>query len=971
MKIKTIISCKLLLIPLLWLMNPLPCAQAAGTLINFDDVTDGTQINTHYPGVTFTNPLGGNIYARTLPDALSAPNLVSLFASGGVAFDAMDGAVDVNFASPVGIVQIDVRPLAQLADHSDPEAALPYIQAWDTANNFLGTVYYTGPLPQSAFDTGVVETLTITSPSGTNNIGRARFTCQQPVSGVRTFGEFDNLNYGSGFYTLSLHTAGSGSVAPLPNHATYFYGTGVSIQATPTAGWSFAGWSGGASGTANPLAITITSNTDITATFVAAPQTGPNFIVTTSDDHDDGVAGVVDCTLREAINAANANPDASTITFATNVTGVITLTLGELPITQNLTIRGPGTKVLSVSGNNSSRVFNVNAGTVLISDLAIINGRATGVAGSAGLPNGGAGGNGGGGSGGGIYNQGALTLSNCWVTGSTAQGGAGGIGGMDDASNPAGTGGIGGFAGGGGIFNSNSLTLINCTVSGNAAIGGAGGNGSDAFDNYPSDSGGGGGAAGLGTGGGIASTSVVNVTNSTISGNIVTGGNGGNGGNPAADGDGAAGGAGGSATGGGILCQNNFHMSSSTISLNSLNAGAGGHGTVGRVSSGTDGIPGVAQGGGLDCLTPPNSIQNSLIAGNSGPSDPDCHGSYTSQGYNLIGIIDTATGFTGTGDQTGTGASPLNPLLGPLLNLGGSAPTMELLPGSPAIDKGKRGVLTTDQRGNPRPYDLPGIANASGGDGSDIGAFELSQPVLTMSQSPSNVVLSWPVNYAGYTLQSVPQLTSPVTWTTVPISPVTAGSNYTVTASIAAGNQFYRLVWAGVAAVPGLFNTGVGTNGAILASGSVDPHWRLIQSADASFPGPNAMVVNDSGYPIPPWLANGPVSKWIAPQASETIGNQPGNYKYRITFDLTGLELPTAVVSGHWTSDDTGIQVLLNGVVTGFTSDGNFTVLGNPFSLSTGFVAGANTLDFVVNNGSGPTGVRVELSGTANFKTLP
>jgi hypothetical protein len=200
---------------------------------------------------------------------------------------------------------------------------------------------------------------------------------------------------------------------------------------------------------------------------------------------------------------------------------------------------------------------------------------------------------------------------------------------------------------------------------------------------------------------------------------------------------------------------------------------------------------------------------------------------------------------------------------------------------------------------------------------------------------------------------------------------VIIGSNYTVTTSLAAGNQFYRLVWAGVATIPGIFNTGVGSNGAILASGTVDPHWRLIQSADASFPGPNAMVVNDNTYPIPPWIANGPASKWIAPQADESIGNLAGNYKYRISFDLTGLELPTAVVSGHWTSDDTGTQVLLNGVVTGFTSDGNFTVLGNPFAISTGFIAGTNTLDFVVNNGSGPTGIRVEMSGTANFKIVP
>jgi hypothetical protein len=148
----------------------------------------------------------------------------------------------------------------------------------------------------------------------------------------------------------------------------------------------------------------------------------------------------------------------------------------------------------------------------------------------------------------------------------------------------------------------------------------------------------------------------------------------------------------------------------------------------------------------------------------------------------------------------------------------------------------------------------------------------------------------------------------------------------------------------------------------------------MIQSPDAAFPGPNAIVVNDTGFPIPPWLANGPVSKWLAPQANQSTGNQSGSYKYRISFDLTGLEPSTAVVAGHWTSDNTGPQVLLNGVPTGLVGDGNFTALNNAFAINTGFIAGTNTLDFVVTNGIpaiNPTGVRGELSGTANLQAHP
>ena len=48
------------------------------TAINFDDAPDGTVINTRYPGVTFSNPDGGNIYAVTDTFPISAPNFVSV-----------------------------------------------------------------------------------------------------------------------------------------------------------------------------------------------------------------------------------------------------------------------------------------------------------------------------------------------------------------------------------------------------------------------------------------------------------------------------------------------------------------------------------------------------------------------------------------------------------------------------------------------------------------------------------------------------------------------------------------------------------------------------------------------------------------------------------------------------------------------------------------------------------------------------
>ncbi len=67
-----------------------------------------------------------------------------------------------------------------------------------------------------------------------------------------------------------------------------------------------------------------------------------------------------------------------------------------------------------------------------------------------------------------------------------------------------------------------------------------------------------------------------------------------------------------------------------------------------------------------------------------------------------------------------------DPKLAPLGDNGGPTFTHALLIGSPAIDKGKDLSGTgKDQRGLTRPNDDPSITNAAGGDGSDIGAFEL------------------------------------------------------------------------------------------------------------------------------------------------------------------------------------------------------------------------------------------------------
>jgi hypothetical protein len=127
----------------------------------------------------------------------------------------------------------------------------------------------------------------------------------------------------------------------------------------------------------------------------------------------------------------------------------------------------------------------------------------------------------------------------------------------------------------------------------------------------------------------------------------------------------------------------------------------------------------------------------------------------------------------------------------------------------------------------------------------------------------------------------------------------------------------------------------------------------------ASSPPPNftAVTVDDTTYPFPPWLPNNSGSRWIGP-AADSYG-PAGPWIYRTTFTVpANAILSTVSVGGDWATDDPGTDIRINGASTGQTS-ASFTSL-TPFSISSGFVFGNNTLDFYITNAGGPTGLRVD-----------
>lgn len=466
----------------------------------------------------------------------------------------------------------------------------------------------------------------------------------------------------------------------------------------------------------------VTENNPNNLTSINSAETNGNIpaslTVTKTADTNDGTCDA-DCSLREAIAAANATATSETITFdipandAGCASGVCTITLGGTQLTINnaatagtLTISNPnGTAAnLRVSGNNASRVFNVVSGANLTLDnLTVKGGRVTGSNNF----------------GGGIFNNGGtLTLTNCAVSNNV-------LSGINNV--------------GGGIYSGGTLTLTNSTVSGNALIGGT-----NSFSR----------------GGGVASElSTVNITNSTISNNSASGTGNDGGGIYALGGtlnitgstisnNSALGGSNENYGGGIYSRQATLNLTNSTVSGNSVTGSGNNQGggirssqnpinLTGSTISNNSAIGGTANiGGGIfDEASSTIKARNSIISGNTAASSPEFNAGFNVNDSNLIG-------------------NAAQVRLAPLGFYGGATMTHALLSGSTAINAGNNCVLTqtcttfnapialtSDQRGASRVGQV------------DIGAFELNN-----SANGGNFAADLPngTQNVGYNFQIAP-----------------------------------------------------------------------------------------------------------------------------------------------------------------------------------------------------------------------
>jgi hypothetical protein len=418
---------------------------------------------------------------------------------------------------------------------------------------------------------------------------------------------------------------------------------------------------------------------------------------TTADDSNLSACTTApsDCSLRGAVykvNTAGTGIDRIEFALPSNDTGctaqgvcTITLTQGLFSIIRsNPTLQvaiynstGPGK--LIVSGNNMYSIFYNDKNSLSLEGITIANAGpvGTGLTITGGITNG--------------SSLASVTIRNCVVINNNSAGGIISYGGYLDIYDSTIINNSG--ANGGGIASyTTNLSIHRSTISGNTATQNGGGV--------------------------LLSQGNSTINNSTISGNTAAGG----GGiyfyrpNPASSGS--------------------LALYSSTVTDNTAT-----NTSTTRTLYDSGGIEGVYQDIGYFGQRVPVFLSNTIVAGNHNANAPDMWAEMSANSaFNLIGNGNTLIDSSGqTNNKIGTTANPIDPLLGPLQDNGGSTKTHALLLGSPAIDKGNSFGLTMDQRGLTRPVDISSISNAS--DGADIGAFEVqaSETCPTITLNPSSL----------------------------------------------------------------------------------------------------------------------------------------------------------------------------------------------------------------------------------------
>ncbi len=235
-------------------------------------------------------------------------------------------------------------------------------------------------------------------------------------------------------------------------------------------------------------------------------------------------------------------------------------------------------------------------------------------------------------------------------------------------------------------------------------------------------------------------------------------------------------------------------------------------------------------------------------------------------------------------------------------------------------------------------------------------AESVTLTVIASGSSPLNY--QWRKGGADISGANGPSLTF------TPVTHADAGA-YSVFVSNSAGNiTSADAVLVVRDSVTTFFHTGVDETGNALADGNADPHYAIVVNPDSA--AMSAIVEDSTVFPISTatWVANNARSKWVGPRL-ETSGaagaaDSTGDYLYRTLVDLTGFDPASVVITADWSTDNEGLDILVNGVSTGQRNTTQFPAF-TPFTITSGLLAGVNVIEFKLNNSAvGYTGLRVD-----------
>ena len=182
-----------------------------------------------------------------------------------------------------------------------------------------------------------------------------------------------SATFGPVTYPLNITISGSGAVAKSPDLPAYPAGSSVTLTATPSAGWSFDGWTGDFVSTANPAGVEVDGPTNITAVFSQRVYTWNQ-------------TGTGDWNLASNWTPVRSFPASDDMLVFSGgdsvaVTNVPTQTIGRLQVTNNsrVALRCAPAQALTISGR-AGPDLDIPAGSRLVldgsSDLTLMLGAA-------------------------------------------------------------------------------------------------------------------------------------------------------------------------------------------------------------------------------------------------------------------------------------------------------------------------------------------------------------------------------------------------------------------------------------------------------------------------------------------------------------------------------------------------------------------------------------------------------------------